>query len=385
MEAVRQQYEMNERKKYLAQHPYSIWQGTDGKWRTYLPENEGRRLCKRTSEEAINDLVISYWKEKDTVITIESVFNEWNDRRLELKKISAATHLRNKQIFNRHYNDIKNNKIEIMTSEYVQDFLECEIAKRNLSSKAFANLKSITRGFLKRAKKRGLLSYSIEEVFDDLDVSDREFCSQKTKDTEQVFNEIDLPLVLNYLETHQDIVNLAILFMIVTGARVGEVVSLKYEDYDPQHCFFTVQRTETRYKNEEGNYCYDVKDRPKTEAGIRDVMLPSQYHWIYEAIRKQNPSKEFLFCKDGVRIHSQWVRRRLYRICNQLGIDRKSPHKARKTFASILLENGIDEKFIEVQLGHTTIATTKKHYFKDRKTTETKQNILDSIPDFRHV
>lgn len=275
MEAVRQQYEMNERKKYLVQHPYSIWQGTDGKWRTYLPENEGRRLCKRTSEKAIHDLIISYWKEQTVVITIESVFDEWNDRRLEYKKISDATHLRNKQVFNRHYSEIKNKKIELMTSDYVQDFLEHEIARHNLKAKAFSNLKSITRGFLKRAKKRGLLNYSVEETFCGLDVSDREFCSQKTKDSEQVFNEIDLPIILEHLENNQDVVNLAILFMMLTGARVGEVVALKHTDYNSWHHSFAIQRTETRYKDKTGKYCCDIKERPKTEAGIRDAMLPS--------------------------------------------------------------------------------------------------------------
>lgn len=385
MEAVRQQYEMNERKKYLAQHPYSIWQGTDGKWRTYLPENEGRKLCKRTSEEAIHDLIISYWKEKTVVITIESVFDEWNDRRLVNKKISNATHLRNKQVFYRHYSEIKNKKIEIMTSDFVQDFLEHEIAKRNLKAKAFSNLKSITRGFLKRAKKRGLLNYSVEETFSDLDVSDREFCSQKSKDSEQIFNEIELPIVLEYLEKHQDIVNLAILFMVLTGARVGEVVALKYTDYSSEHHSFTIQRTETRYKDKEGKYCCDVKDSPKTEAGIRDAMFPSHYHWIYDAIRKQNPFGEYLFCKDGKRLNAQQVRKRLYQVCDRLEIERKSPHKARKTYGSILLDNSVDDKLIERQMGHTTITTTEKHYHKDRKTIKTKQSILDSIPEFRYA
>lgn len=32
------------RKEILAQHPYKIWQGKDGRWRTYLCDKDGRRV-----------------------------------------------------------------------------------------------------------------------------------------------------------------------------------------------------------------------------------------------------------------------------------------------------------------------------------------------------
>lgn len=43
--------------------------------------------------------VISYLKTKIENPTIKEVFHEWNDRRLELKKISQASHPRFKQVF----------------------------------------------------------------------------------------------------------------------------------------------------------------------------------------------------------------------------------------------------------------------------------------------
>jgi len=386
VDAVRQCYEMNERKKFLEMHPYSIWEGKDGKWRTYLPDDiEGRKLKKKTTQSGIEQLVIDYWKSKEQKITIESVFNEWNDRRLECQKISDATHLRNKQVFNRHYETIKDKDISYCTAEWLEDFLESEISRLGLKAKAFANLKSVTRGMLKRAKKRNLISYSIEEVLGDLDVSDREFQSSVKDDSEQVFDEEDLPKMIDYLTSNTGILELAILTMLVTGLRVGEVVALKPYDYDPNMNCFYVQRTETRFKNDLGHYQYAVKERPKTEASIRKTMVPSAYHWLYEAICKENPLGQYLFMLDGLRVNAQQVRRRMYRICDLLGIKRKSPHKARKTYGTILLDNGVDDKFIEMQMGHTSILTTKNHYYKNRKTVSTRQNILDSIPDFKYA
>lgn len=70
-------------------------EGKDGKWYTYLPDQKkGRVLKKRTSQKDIEDDVNEYLKSEMEKPTSAEVFNEWNDRRSELKKISNATHLR---------------------------------------------------------------------------------------------------------------------------------------------------------------------------------------------------------------------------------------------------------------------------------------------------
>lgn len=86
--------------------------------------------------------------------TLAEVFNEWNDRRLELKKISNATHLRNRQSFNRHYKEFGKKRIKSVNADIIGEFLEAQVPYHNLTAKAFSNLKSITRVFLKRAKRR---------------------------------------------------------------------------------------------------------------------------------------------------------------------------------------------------------------------------------------
>ena len=122
------------RKELLEKHPYKIWQGKDGKWYTYLPDDKkGRVLKKRTSQKAIEDDVIAYLKTELENPTITEVFNEWNDRRLELKKISDATHLRNKQVFNRHYKEFGNQRIKVISADDFDRFLEEQIPLHNLT------------------------------------------------------------------------------------------------------------------------------------------------------------------------------------------------------------------------------------------------------------
>ena len=379
---VQEQIEMNKRKELLAKHPYRIWEGKDGKWRTYLPDKEkNRKLVKRNTEQSIEDVVAEYWKVQLENPTIREVFTEWNDRRLELKKISDSTHLRNEQIFNRHFSEFGKRKIKSVDQEDIEEFLEEQIPEYNLTSKAFSNLKTITRGFLKRTRKRKLIDFNVEELFQEMDVSDSDFHKVIHEDYEEVFDEDEMPKIMEYLIEHPDMSNIAILLMFVTGARIGEVVALKHSDFDG--CTFKIRRTETRYKKD-GKYICEVKNFPKSHAGVRTAIIPHEYAWIAEKIQHINPFEEYVFVKDGKRVSTHSVRMRLRRVCDKLKIYRKSPHKIRKTYGTILLDNHIDNQLIIGQMGHTNILCTENHYHRNRKGIKKKSIIISSIPEFQN-
>ena len=197
---IQEQIEMIKRKELLEKHPYKIWQGKNGKWYTYIPDDvRGRIQKERKTKNEIEECVITYWNQKLENPTIREVFNEWNDRKLMLEKISPATHLRNTQIFDRHFKDFCGNKIKSVSPDTIQDFLEEQIAKYQLTAKAFSNLKGITKGFLKRAKKRKLIDFNVEELFTELDVSDNDFKKVIKEDYEEVFSEEESPIIIDYL------------------------------------------------------------------------------------------------------------------------------------------------------------------------------------------
>lgn len=51
---LQQQYELTMRNKYLNMHPWSISQGKDGFWRTYLPnEEKKRKMVKKSFSQRI--------------------------------------------------------------------------------------------------------------------------------------------------------------------------------------------------------------------------------------------------------------------------------------------------------------------------------------------
>ena len=378
---VQEQIEMNKRKELLEKHPYKIWEGRDKKWYTYFPdEYSGRKLVKRLGKSEIENVIVEYWKVKLENPTIREVFEEWNDRRLELKKISPSTHQRNVQTFNRHFKELGTEKIKNVQPEEYEEFLEEQIPKFDLTSKAFSNLKTVTRGFLKRAKKRKLIDFNVEEIFQELDTSESDFKRTVKEDCREVFNEEELPKVLGYLENDLDLKNLGILLMFLTGIRVGELVALKHSDFNGT--VFRVCRTETRVPSENGGYDYRVKEFPKTEAGVRYAIIPNEYAWVATKLKAQNPFGDYIFYDAGKRFTTNQIRRRMERMCRTLKIIPKSPHKARKTYGSILLDNHVDNRLIIDVMGHTNIAMTEGHYHRSRRSLERKARILSEIPEF---
>lgn len=378
---IQKQIEMNERKKYLEMHPFSIWEDKDGIWHTYLPsEQKGRIHKKRRNQREIEKIIIDYWKQGEENPTIDDVFEEWNDRRLELKKISAATHLRNKQYYNRHYDKFGKRKIKSLDPDDVIDFLEEQIPRYDLTAKSFQNIKGITKGFLRRAKKRKLISWNIEEALYDLDVSEVDFKKVIKEDYQEVFNEDEMPIIMDYLVNNLDSKNIGILLMFVTGIRIGELVTLKHEVFEDN--YFKIRRTETRYLGENG-YVYEVKEFPKTDAGVRNVVIPSDYQWLYAKIKTLNPFGEYVFVNSsGERITTNCIRRRLEKICDKLNVYRKSPHKIRKTYGTILLDNNVDQRFVVGQMGHSNVKMTENHYHRNRKSIDRKVELVSKIPEF---
>lgn len=374
------------RKESLEKHPYSISKLRSGKWMTYLPaKNGGKRIQRvRKTRKEIEDLIVDYWEEQTYSPTIHEVFEEWNDRKLELRNISSATHDRNICVFKRHFKVFGKQRIKNITANDIEDFLEEQIPKYNLSAKSFANLKSITRGMLKRAKRRKLITFDVEVIFDDMDTTDRAFSRRIKEEYEEVFNKDEMKIMIEYLITHQDQKNLGILLMFVTGIRIGELVALKHDVFNGNT--FVVRRMETKYKCPGKGNIYAIKEFPKTNAGVRTVVIPQSYSWLSEKLQNMNPDSEYIFLNDsGGRMTTNCIRSRLKRICRDLGIYEKSPHKIRKTYATILLDNNLDQKLIIGQMGHTDISCTENHYHINRRELNEKIQIISSLKEFQSL
>lgn len=372
--------------KFLDMHRYKKYQGSDGYWYTYIMPADGdkRKKVRRKTERELDKYLIAYYKDTVENPRVEEVFEEWNNLRLERKKISRATYDKNICTFKRHFEKIRRRKIANLSTEDVQDFLESEIARLGLSAKSFSNLKGVMIGMLKLAKRKKIINMNIHDLIDTLDVSDRDFSKKIKEDYEEVFDEYETRLIMQHCMDNLDSRNIGILLMFVTGMRVGEVVALKHEDIEDN--FIKIRRTETRYSDEKlpHKLVYTVKEFPKTKAGVREVIIPKDFQFLLDKMRLMNPFGEYIFTQeDGTRFHTMAFRGRLYRLCNKLNIPRRSPHKIRKTVGTIYMDEKLDNNLIQRQMGWASITTGENHYHRNRKTMNKRLEIVSNITEFQ--
>lgn len=375
--------EMEKRQELLDNHPYKIWMGSNGKWYTYLPDEEkGRILKKKSTRKDIEDVVIQYQESVMSNPTIDELFTEWNDHRRDIGRIAKSSHTRLRQVYDRHFKEFGKRRVgNVKENEWI-DFLEAQVFEHNLSSKAFASLKSVVRGMLKWGKRQGMITYSPELMLTELDLSDTIFSKKIKEDYEEVFDEDETQKMLSYLIGNRDIRNDGVILLFVSGVRVGELVGIKPQDINLNSNTVKIRRTETRFK-EGNNTIFAIKEYPKTKAGIREIVIPTSYSWLLKELSDKSKGHEFVFEEDGKRLTTLLIRKRIYSICKKVGVYKKSPHKIRATYDTILLDNGVDKRTVKDQMGHSDISVSEKSYHRNRKSIKNKAVIIDRIADFR--
>ena len=379
---IQVQIDMDKRKEILNRHPFSIWINNQGIYCTYFPdEKRGRVLKKRKTLDALENLIVDFWNEKESNPTIFEVYSEWISGKLERNEIQKST----KNRYDRQYKESMKiwgkKKIKNIQEIDIEDFLLSAIHEHNLTQKGFSNLRTIIYGIFKRAKKKKLVSFSITQVVSDMDISKKIFRREIRNDNELVFSKEEMPRIIHYFDSkeetkHLDLIDLGLYILFKSGLRPGELAGLYRSDIEKN--IIHVHRTEIRYEDEDGAH-YEVRDFPKTDAGIRDVIIPDDALWIIKKIFKINPFGTFLFEREGKRIRTYVFRSRLLSICKKIQITPKSPNKIRKTYGTILLDEHVDESIIISQMGHTDIKTTKSFYYKNRNNLAQKIEAINNV------
>lgn len=371
-----------------------IYQEKNGAYAVWIPDGNGGRTRRRANSwEKLENKILVYLREQgiveaDETLTVREVFDMFNKERLMAGYVSEATATRDKAFFDKNFRHtpMGARPMSETTADEWTRFVQTSLP--GLTAKQWAGFRAAPiRGLLHYAEDIGLIDFTAEEVLSHVRIHKKQFAlAEKPKPPEeQVFSESEMAKIKEFCRTKEiDQWTKAILLLFATGARVGEIVCLRAEDIRPDMLQIYIHRTETQFYDGKHKVTA-VKDRPKTEAGARLVSVSESEKQLLIDIKKQAKRQPWVFCRlvhgHYVRINAQGVRKKLYRICDKLEIPRKSPHKIRKTYASILLDNNVDDRFIRDQLGHTDIATTEQSYHKNRKSAAKKAKILSRIAE----
>ena len=386
---IRLQVEMYERKKYLAMHTQAVWQDKKGYWLTYLPDSSksnGRRLVKKKDKKILDDLIVKHYSEEDDQnrLRFEDVFEKWAQEKLHYGYIKRQTYDRYHSDYTRFFANANTVITKIpfchITEMMLDEFIKTSIMEQKLTSKGWAKIRTILLGTFTRGKKEGLTDIQIRDFIYDMDIPRRAFRKQIFPSETQVFRKDEVMLIINYLNEAntkekypaRKLVNLGILLDFETGVRAGELSALKWGDVNLQLKTLHLQRTEVFYTDSAGIMKRSYDEGTKGRDGSRTVLLTNRAIDILKQIRRINPFRDFIFWNEvsNTSIHGTSFTRKLKRICEYLGITQRSLHKARKTYATNLLNSGVADPLIISQMGHVDISTTKTHYWYNDSTRE---------------
>lgn len=169
--------------------------------------------------------------------------------------------------------------------------------------------------------------------------------------------------VLRILDGVSNIKHKAILFLTYSaGLRVGEVVRLRVTDIDSSRMLIHIVQGKGR------------KDR-------YTVLSQAALEVLREYVKKCKPEK-WLFPGDDSSKHitERTVQKVFENTKNKAGIKKKvSMHTLRHSFATHLLEGGVDLRYIQELLGHQSSKTTEIYTHVTEKSIKNIQSPLDKI------
>ena len=273
---------------------------------------------------------------------------------------------------------------------FPEEYLKALILKR-YSERTVTTYTSLFRQFMEFYKRKPLDGISDEEIRDYLlhlnisrKVSDsylnqtinaikfyyekvlgrpcREYYLQRPRASRKLPEVMSMDEVASVLQSVSNIKHKCILFLIYSGGlRLGEVTNLKANDIDSSRMMIKIRQGKGK------------KDR-YTLLSDRALELLRQYFRSYRP-------KEWLFTgNDGGQYSDRSVQEIFYKAVRHSGLRKHvSVHTLRHSFATNLLEQGTDIRYIQELLGHSNIKTTLVYSHVTRRGLDGIKSPLDSL------
>lgn len=368
------------RKNILKQHPYKIWQGKDGRWRTYISDvKSGRVLIAKTELRNLEDAIITGYK--SNLPTIKEVFTDWIDYKLSTNSIAKNTADRYTNDFDTYFikSNLDSKPITEITEKDIEKFID-DLLTCNLTQKGFSNIRTVLFGLFKYSKKQGYTSFSITSIVNDIEISRKSFKKNIKSKEEQIFTMNEITQIMEYCDTNPTMENLAVAVVARIGVRIGEIATIKFSDIEGNTIH--IQRTEIKYKNDSGKTVYEVRETPKTEAGDRNIYITDKVFTILTKLKSLPHKTDYVFEVNGHWMQSFYYDRAIRRICKALHIPVRSMHKLRRTYGTLLINSHLEDSLILSQMGHTSIETTRKYYYYDNIEDTKKRTAISQTVTF---
>jgi site-specific recombinase XerD len=233
--------------------------------------------------------------------------------------------------------------IDSITETTLREYLAALIGVRKLSAATVRRRFACLRVFFRRLTKLGLA----KDLFGNwrLDIPRRKRLPRALSRSETSSLLVSFAPSVHPTAARGSSLEIAVRLMVSTGMRIGELCKLRIEDIAPDGSSLRLHGKGSR-------------DRV---AYISDVPLRRELVRLVAARRASRNRDEALFVnRHGSPMRPQSIRSKLRRYATDIGLVRRiTPHMLRHTAATLLIEQGVDIRFVQRLLGHSSIATTE--------------------------
>lgn len=312
--------------------PYRTWDNENKWWTTVNSEQVIRQLeefCR------INNIKLSYFdtkvlkvtprRHKDSIPNYRKCPAEYIDK-LTIMRYSKSTINSYSSSFEEFINYYHQKLIKEITEPEILEFLRYLVVERNVSQ-SYQNI-SINA-----------IKFYYEKVLGE---------SRKFYYVERPLKEKTLPIVLNkdeiskMIKVTDNVKHKAILMLIYSaGLRVSEAINLKIEDIDSKRMLIHIKSAKGK------------KDRTSLLSEKTLVFL-REYYKLY------SPNNYLFTGQYGGKYAASSIQKMVKAAAKKAGIKKNvSTHTLRHSFATHLLEQGVNLRYIQSLLGHESSKTTE--------------------------
>lgn len=246
-------------------------------------------------------------------------------------------------------------QVQQLSAVILQKFIST-LSGNGLANSYIKKIIDVLNGFLKKAKRLGLITANPMEIIEKPRISKQEISVWDVQDLNQFLS-----------VAKDDRYYLAFLLAIATGMRQGEILGLRWKDIDFGNSTLSVRQT----LSHDGK---TLTSEAKTKSSLRTIHLPEdvlhalrrhRHLILQEKLSKGDQYKEhdLVVCTSvGTPVTPRNLSRTWYRLLEQAGVTSIRFHDLRHTHATLLLKEGIHVKVVAERLGHSNTRMTLDTY-----------------------
>lgn len=274
-------------------------------------------------------------------------------------------------------------KLSELRPAHVQQFiqyLQGDVRQGNakLSPSTIKRKVAILQSILKQAVKLGLIQSNPANA-------DRLTMPKTITPKVEIFTKQEAAEMLSCLESeplqYQTIVQLAIM----SGARLGELVGLKFSDVDFINHKITIERSAYKLKGQ------PVKTKSPKDNDIRVVTINDSCIDLIRLLKAEKERErlrlgtawvgdEWLFTQwDGSIMYPQTPSQWFSKFLERNGLKHRKFHALRHTSATLLLYGGVNVKQVQGRLGHSDLKVTNQYLHCIAEADEAAANVLQDM------